>query len=99
MFVAGGGWIGAASRAHGGLQKVEADVDRVSGGEVAGWGARGWCRWSRRRCSLHEPSPLSCAGESVLADHRRRTDGRTDRQDLHSIVVVFVVVVIVVFDK
>jgi len=39
----------------------------------------GWCRWSRRRCSLHEPSPLSCAGESVLADHRRRTDGQTDR--------------------
>lgn len=65
------------------------------GARVAGCDGRGWCRWSRRRCSLHEPSPLSCARESVLADHCRRKDGQTGPC---FIVVVFVVVVVLVFD-
>lgn len=90
-----GGWIGAAR----GRMVVYTESRGCRGPRaygrgvrVAGWDGRGWCRWSRRRCSLHEPSPLSCARESVLADHCRRKDGQIGPC---FIVVVFVVVVLV----
>jgi len=79
MFVVGGGWIGAAlgsTEVYGKSWLTGRGGGRMG---VDGVGADGLAAGAH--CT--KPSPLSCAGESVLADHRRRTDGRTDRQDLY----------------